>query len=332
MKIMVVDDSKTIRMILNKTLFESIPLVSEVILCESGQEALDKLEKIEVDLVLLDVIMEGLNGYDVCQKIKANPKTEELSVIFLTSKSKQEDILHGFEVGGVDYVSKPFNKAELIARVKTQLELVYLKNKEIEKTQSEVIFKMGEIAELRSKETGNHVKRVANYCAILGKLYGLDEDMCNDLELASPMHDIGKVAIPDSILNKPSKLDADEINQMREHTTLGYEMFKNSTKSILKTASIVAYEHHEKYDGTGYPRGISGENIHIYGRIIAVADVFDALGSDRVYKKAWENDKIIDYFVTEKGKHFDPHLVDIFLDNIDKFIEVQKMFNDSFKK
>jgi len=330
MKIMVVDDSKTIRLILNKTLFESIPLVSEVILCESGQEALDKLKEIEVDLVLLDVIMEGLDGYDVCKSIKSDPKTKELSVIFLTSKSKQEDILHGFEVGGVDYVSKPFNRAELIARVQTQLELVHLKNKEIEKTQSEVIFKMGEIAELRSKETGNHVKRVASYCAILAKLYGLDDEMCNDLELASPMHDIGKVAIADSILNKPSKLDEDEIDKMREHTILGYEMFKDSTRSILKAASIVAYEHHEKYDGSGYPRGISGEDIHIYGRIIAIADVFDALGSDRVYKKAWENGKILDYFIDEKGKHFDPKLVDIFIENIDKFIEVQKKFNDIF--
>jgi len=331
MKIMVVDDSKTIRLILNKTLFENIPLVTEIILCENGQEALDKLKEIEVDLVLLDVIMEGLDGYEVCKSIKSNPKTKELSVIFLTSKSKQEDILHGFEVGGVDYVSKPFNRAELIARVQTQLELVHLKNKEIEKSQSEIILKMGEIAELRSKETGNHVKRVASYCALLGKLYGLDSDRCHDLELASPMHDIGKVAIPDSILNKPSKLNEDEINRMKEHTTLGYKMFKNSTKPILKAASIVAHEHHEKYDGSGYPRGIAGKEIHIYGRIIAVADVFDALGSDRVYKKAWENEKIVDFFIEEKGKHFDPKLVDIFLENIDQFIEIQKIFNDSFQ-
>ncbi|MEA2099400.1 MAG: HD domain-containing protein, partial [Campylobacterota bacterium] len=202
--------------------------------------------------------------------------------------------------------------------------------KEIEKTQSEVIFKMGEIAELRSKETGNHVKRVASYCALLGKLYGLDVDKCNDLELASPMHDIGKVAIADSILNKPSKLNEDEMETMKEHTTLGYEMFKNSSRSILKAASIVSHEHHERYDGTGYPRGVAGEEIHIYGRIIAIADVFDALGSDRVYKKAWENDDIVKYFIEEKGKHFDPNLVSIFLENIDKFIEVQKKYDDKF--
>jgi len=328
---MIVDDSKTIRQLLNATLMKKITLISELVICESGEEALEKLQNIDVDLILLDVVMNGIDGYQTCQEIKKNPKTKEISVIFLTSKANQEDILKGFEVGGVDYVSKPFNRSELIARVNTQLELQQLRNKEIEKTQKEIILKMGEIGEMHSKETGNHVKRVAHYSRLLARLYGLSDESCKDLELASPMHDIGKVAISDAILNKPSKLNEDEINTMKEHTTLGYEMFKHSQRSILKAASIVSYEHHEKYDGSGYPRGISGEDIHIFGRITAVADVFDALGSDRAYKKAWSIEKILDYFIEEKGKHFDPKLIDLFIENIDEFLKIRDQYHDTFE-
>ncbi len=215
----------------------------------------------------------------------------------------------------------------LLAYLTDVTEVIEL-NDAIEETQREIIYAMGEIGETRSKETGHHVKRVAKYSKILALLYGLSESEAEMLKTASPMHDIGKVGIPDAILNAPRKLTFDEFEIMKTHAKLGFEMLKSSNKAILKAASIVANEHHEKWDGSGYPRGLSGENIHIYGRITAIADVFDALGSDRVYKKAWELDKILELFKEENGKHFDPKLVLLFLNNLDKFLEIRDKHKD----
>jgi PAS domain S-box-containing protein len=199
---------------------------------------------------------------------------------------------------------------------------------EIELTQREIIYKMGEIGESRSKETGNHVKRVAEYSKLLATLYGLDENEAEILFTASPMHDIGKVGIPDSILKKPGKLDNEEFDIMKTHTDIGYEILKGSSREVVKAAAIVSKEHHEKWDGTGYPRGLQGNKIHIYGRITAIADVFDALGSDRCYKKAWELEKILALLREESGKHFDPDLIDLFLENLNKFLVIRDTFKD----
>lgn len=201
-------------------------------------------------------------------------------------------------------------------------------HQELEDTQREIIYKMGEIGETRSKETGNHVKRVAEYSKLLALKSGMMEEESEILKHASPMHDIGKVGIPDSILNKPGKLSADEFEIMKGHSQIGYEMLNTSNRPILKTSSIVAHQHHERYDGHGYPRGLKGQEIHIYGRITAICDVFDALGTSRTYKKAWELNKIIDYFKSERGKHFDPNLTDIFLENMDTFLEIRNKYSD----
>ncbi len=200
--------------------------------------------------------------------------------------------------------------------------------KENEEIQKEIIFTMGSIGESRSEETGNHVKRVAEYSRILAQKYGLKNEEIEILTQASPMHDIGKVGIPDSILNKPGKLTDEEFKIMRTHANLGYKMLHGSDRPLLKSAAIVAYEHHEKWDGTGYPRGLKGKEIHICGRITAIADVFDALGSDRVYKKAWSDDKIFELFKDQSGKHFDPELVDIFFKHIDEFLKIREEFQD----
>jgi len=197
-------------------------------------------------------------------------------------------------------------------------------NDELEDTQREIIFTLGAIAEERSKETGNHVKRVAEYSYMLARFYGMSVEESLLLKNASPMHDIGKIGIPDRILNKPGRFTDKEFEVMKAHAEIGYEMLKHSKRSIFKVAAIVAYEHHEKYAGGGYPRGIKGEEIHIYGRITAIADVFDALGSDRVYKKAWSIEKIVNLFKEERGRHFDPLLIDLFLDNLDKFLETKE--------
>ena len=196
-------------------------------------------------------------------------------------------------------LSNSFNSmTSTIEKNISEIEDLYV---EIENTQKEIIFTMGAAGELRSKETGQHVSRVAEYSKLLAQLYGLDEDQAELIKLASPMHDIGKVGIPDAILHKPGKLTPEEFEKMKKHAQLGYDMLKGSERIILKSASIVAHEHHEKYNGKGYPRGLKGESIHIFGRITAIADVFDALGSERSYKKAWEDEKILQLFKDERG-------------------------------
>ncbi len=201
-------------------------------------------------------------------------------------------------------------------------------NEEIINTQKELLYRMGEIGETRSKETGNHVKRVAEYSLLLATLYGLDREQRHLIKMASPMHDIGKVAIPDNILLKPGKLNAEEWVVMKSHATIGYDLLKNSDRPILKAAAIVAGEHHEKWDGTGYPNGTKGEDIHIFGRITALADVYDALASDRVYKKAWPIDDVIQLIKDQSGKHFDPKLVDLFMANLNDFDHIRKEYID----
>ena len=225
-------------------------------------------------------------------------------------------------------LSVTFNS--MIFKLSRSFQRIQSLNQEVKDTQKEVIFTMGAIGESRSKETGNHVKRVAEYSRLLAIYYGLPEKKAEILKQASPMHDIGKVAIPDSILKKPDILDEEQRKIMDTHATLGYEMLKHSKRELLQSAAIVAHEHHEKWDGSGYPRGLKGEEIHIYGRITALADVFDALGSDRCYKKAWEDEKIFDLFRKQSGKHFDPKLVEIFFEHVDEFLAIRDKLKDNF--
>ena len=214
---------------------------------------------------------------------------------------------------------------DMISEALTEIQSL---NKEIADTQKEVVFTMGAIGESRSKETGNHVKRVAEYSKLFVQLLGMDEKDAELLRMASPMHDIGKIAIPDDILKKPGKLSDEEFDIMKTHSALGYEMLKHSNREILKTAAIVAGQHHERWDGKGYPNQLKAEEIHIFARITAIADVFDALGSHRVYKEAWSDDKIFKLFKEEAGKQFDPILMSLFFDNIDKFKTIREQFKD----
>ncbi len=199
-------------------------------------------------------------------------------------------------------------------------------NMEIEGTQKEIIYTLGEIAEARSRETGFHVKRVSEYCRLLGEKAGLNPNQVEILRMAAAMHDVGKVAIPDTILNNPGSLTDDEFETMKNHAEIGFGMLGSSSRKILRAAAIIAVQHHEKYDGSGYPKGLKGEEIHQYARITAIADVFDALCCDRVYRKAYDLQAILDYFIKEKGTHFDPRLVDIFMDNLDEFLKVRDAF------
>lgn len=212
-----------------------------------------------------------------------------------------------------------------ITKIETIKENLY---HELEETQKEVIYRMGEIGEVRSQETANHVKRVAEYSRLLALKAGLDEEEAALLNLASPMHDIGKVAVPDHILNKKGDLTPQEWAVMKSHCEQGYYILKSSDRPILKAAAIVAYQHHEKYDGTGYPQGLKGQEIHIFGRITAIADVFDALSMDRPYKVSWSFEKIFAYLRTNRGTHFDPELVDLFFAHLDEFLAVRERYRD----
>lgn len=201
--------------------------------------------------------------------------------------------------------------------------------KEIEETQKDLILTLANVGEKRSKETGNHVKRVANYSYLIAKKLALSEEEANLVKLAAPMHDIGKIGIPDSILHKEGKLTKEEYTIMKTHTSIGFDMLKNSQRKLLKASAIIANEHHEKWNGSGYPRGLKGEEIHIYGRIVAVADVFDALKSNRCYKNAWEDHDVLEYMKEKAGIEFDPKIVKILVDNIDDFLKIKEKYKDS---
>ncbi len=234
----------------------------------------------------------------------------------------------------VDSVILPIkdHKGNIIEYMAIRHDVTELLNlhEEIENTQRELIYRMGEAAESRSKETGNHIKRVALISKLLGEKYGLDEKSCDILFTASPMHDIGKIAVPDAILKKPGPLTDEEWVTMRRHAENGYDILNGSDRPILKAAATISLEHHEKWDGTGYPDGKKGEEIHIYGRITAIADVFDALSSDRCYKKAWELERVIKLFEEEKDKHFDGKLVNLLLGSIDEFSQILETYKDTY--
>ncbi len=252
---------------------------------------------------------------------------EDSIVIYFRRHSDMECILFLEGIPGHNEIDH--NLMEIFtSNISTAYENVSLNNK-LHDSQKEVIYTLGEIAEARSKETGYHVKRVAELSKLLAIKCGMYEEEAEIISLASAMHDIGKLGIPGSILDKPGKLTAEEFDVMKTHAVIGYEMLKSSDKDIIKIASVIAYTHHEKYDGSGYPNGLKGEDIHIYGRITAIADVFDALSTARVYKPAWEIDKVLQLFREERGKHFDPELVDVFFENINEILAIYEKFKDN---
>lgn len=290
--------------------------------CELMEYSLEDLIGIDCTLLRDDKHKAMLD----CEKIKSEFKNKKTVNKLFTNITKNGDKLH-FNTLFYPVLDINSNITEHLQIMNDVTEIVNLDN-EIISTQKEVINKMGEIVEHRSKETGSHVKRVSEYSRELAMLANLNEEDVNLLYAASPMHDIGKVGIPDSILLKPGPLNEEEWLIMKNHSKVGYDILKNSNRSILKAAAIISYTHHEKWDGSGYPNALKGEDIHIFGRISAIADVFDALGSDRTYKRAWELEKIIDYFKKEKAKHFDPILTDVFLQNIDRMTLIRDKYKD----
>ena len=254
------------------------------------------------------------------------------SVLCIPFRNSDGVVIGAFQAINKMTIEKTFNEkdVEILSLAATytgkSLESSILRNELVE-TQREIIETMGEIGESRSKETGSHVKRVAQYSYLLATLSGMPEETALRLKLASPMHDIGKVAIPDSILLKPGKLTNEEFEIMKEHAAIGYHIFKHSKRSLLRTAAIIAHEHHERWDGSGYPNGLAGDEIDILGRITAIADVLDALGTARVYKEAWSDDRIIAYMKEQRGLQFDPLLIDLLVKNFDQFIAIRNQIS-----
>jgi len=251
---------------------------------------------------------------------------DEIFIDYFKSSNGQINLLY---VDGCEYIGDDDKRLLDIysSNVAIAFENLYLDNEVLE-TQNEVIQTLSEVVESRSKETANHVKRVCEYAYYLAKKSGLEESESITLKFASPLHDVGKIGIKDSVLLKPGRLTDEEFEIIKSHAALGYNILKNSTRPILKAAAIVAHEHHEKYDGTGYPRGLKGREIHIYGRIVAIADVFDALSHRRCYKDAWSFEDAMDYMQSHKGRHFDPRLVDLFFSDIAYVKNIMKVYAD----
>lgn len=276
----------------------------------------------------------GENYFQICEFDDGRNSATRLKQNIRENKVYNASVLHKSIKGKHIYLSTAyipiFDLSEEIVEIvcihHDLTEIVELNN-EIHETQRELIYTLGELTESRSNETGNHIKRVAEYAAIMAKNLGYEKDI-EVIKIASTMHDIGKVAIEDSILKKPGKLTEEEFARMKDHPMIGYDLFKNSKRPILQAAAMIARDHHEKWDGSGYPFGLKGEEIHPYGRIVAIADVFDALGTDRVYKKAWELDRILSLLKEERGHHFDPKMIDIFFENLDQILKVKEQYKD----
>ncbi len=322
-----VDDTETNRLIIEKMLTSAGYKVTSAV---SGVEAIALLNgDCRPDLILLDIMMPEVNGFETCQIIKnSNKSMSKIPVIFLTAMSDLKWITNGFEVGGVDYITKPFQKVELLARINTHLKLKHYQDQEIEQTQRELIYTIARITDVHSAETGNHIKRVSEYAKLLAMLAGYDKEKAEVFKLAAAMHDVGKIGIPHNILNKPGRLTDEELSAMRKHPNIGYDILSHSKRPLLRAAAIVAQQHHEKYDGTGYPRGLKGKQIHILGRIAALADVFDALDTSRPYKQRWALHETISFIQNESGKHFDPRLVDLLIRHFGHFRKIRDKFPD----
>jgi len=316
--LLLVDDEPTNLRVLRTVLQDQYRLL----FAKSGEEALQLVQKDPPALILLDVMMPGLTGFDVCARLKANVVTSAIPVIFVTALKDEMDETKGFEVGAVDYITKPISPAVVRARVKTHLSLVQAQ--ELKQTRLQVIQRLGRAAEYKDNETGLHVMRMSHYAQVLALAYGFSEQKAEDLLHAAPMHDIGKIGIADNILLKPGKLTAEEYKEMQKHPLIGAEIIGDCESDLLKMAKAVALYHHEKWDGTGYPFGLAGEQIPIEARIVALSDVFDALTSARPYKQAWSIDDTLQHIRQQKGQHFEPILVELLEQNLQQILEIKQ--------
>lgn len=354
--VLIVDDDPGSIQILSRLLMPEYG----VRVAKNGEKALEIiLSEERPDLILLDVMMPGMDGYEVCRRIKCNPETQDIPVIFLTAKSKTRDEEMGFDLGAVDYMTKPVSPSVALARVATHLQMkkardflidktgfmeqeIERRTKEVANIQDVTVYALSSLAETRDSETGKHIKRTQQYVKLLADHLKHHPRFCNSLSdktiemlyKTAPLHDIGKVGIPDHILLKPGKLTDAEFDIMKTHTRIGRNAILNAEKLLNKPAPFlfyareIAYTHHEKWDGKGYPERLSGNNIPVSGRIMAMADVYDALITRRIYKQAFAHTEAVDIVKEESGRHFDPEMVAVFLDIAAQFYEIGQQYSD----
>lgn len=324
-KILLVDDEPNNLHVLKQVLFGDYQLL----FAKDGKRAIELAKERQPDLILLDVMMPILDGFETCRILKETDSTKHIPVIFVTAMSETENESKGFDLGAVDYISKPISPPIVRARVKTHLSLVQVS--ELHDTRLEIVRRLGRAAEYKDNETGLHVIRMSHYSRLLGKATGMTEYEQDLLLNAAPMHDVGKIGIPDRILLKPGKLTDEEWAVMTKHPQIGADILGNHGSPLLNMAKDIALSHHEKWDGSGYPNKSKGEEIPLVGRIVAIADVFDALTTERPYKKAWPVESAVSYILSASGGHFDPNLVPLFQDLLSDFLEVKARWEEESK-
>lgn len=316
---------------------------TRVELLRDPREVLTRYQAGRPDVILLDLNMPHLDGFQVLAQLKALNDPLGPPVLILTAQHGREDLIRALEAGARDYVTKPFDRSELLMRVRNLLdaqrahrllhdqksmleEMVHARTEELESTRKQIVQRLGRASEYRDEETGNHILRMSHSCAVLARACDWDEAACELILLASPMHDLGKIGIPDAILLKPGRLDPEEWAVMQTHAEIGARLLEGDDSELLQMAHTIALTHHERWDGSGYPNGLAGEAIPQAGRIAALADVFDALTSERPYKKAWTVDEALELICANRGVHFDPALVDIFLEQLPAILEIREHF------
>lgn len=344
--ILIVDDTEENVDILLDTLGD----LYDISVAIDGESAMELLQDSTPDLILLDIMMPGMNGYEMCERLKRETRTAKIPIIFLTALSEAQNEEKGLRLGAVDYITKPFNPFLVKARVKNHLELkmhrdnlemmVQQRTAELELTQEITIESMGTLAEYRDPETGGHIQRTKFYVKLLAeKICGhrrfssLTVEAINSIHKSAPLHDIGKVGVPDHILLKPGKLTEAEFTEMKKHTIYGRDAIakaeqKPGNGSFLHYALEIAESHQEKWDGSGYPNGWAGDEIPLSGRLMAVADVYDALISKRVYKAPFTHSKAVSIIEEGRGRHFDPDIVDAFLEISEEFRRIALKYAD----
>ena len=354
-RVLVVDDDAGIRTI-TKSMVES--LGHDVETARDGIEALTKLQ-LDVDLVLLDVVMPGLDGFEVCRRMRQHPAGKNVPIIMVTTLESKDDRLLAVEAGANDFIAKPVDQTELRVRTTSLLKMKAAQD-ELERYQShleamcedrttslrvaltqmaeaqrmayeaqlETVERLAILAEYKDRVTGRHIQRMSEYCAVIARALRLPPAEVELILHASRMHDVGKIAVPETILRKPSTLDQDEWTVMREHSVIGSAMLDNSSSEILQAGRVMALHHHERWDGAGYPRGLAGPDIPLWGRICAVGDVFDAVTSERPYKPASPNEEALQILRDGRGRHFDPRVVDAFFESLDDILAIQAKYKD----
>jgi putative two-component system response regulator len=333
--VLLVDDIPANIKILAGSLRENYHLI----VATSGLDAIKAAIEKKPDLILLDVMMPGMDGYEVCKRLKSQSETSDIPIIFVTAMDDEKDEARGFLLGAVDYIIQPVHPLIVKARVQTHIALrmvqqelqghqdelealVLERTRELREAQIEITNRLIEAAEYHDHQTSRHVTRMAHYCVVLGRAHGMRENELTLFFHASAMHDIGKLGISDVILHKKGALTPDEFEEMKRHTLIGADLLYGSDNELMNMAHIIALTHHEKWDGTGFPLGLKKEAIPFAGRIAALCDVFDALSSKRPYKDAWPLSEAKKVVVEQRGIHFDPYIVDLFLDNYSKIEEV----------